>query len=278
MLTDLKVAFRALSKQPGLSVVAILTLTLGIGANAAIYSLVKAVLLNPLPYDEGAALVSVSELKPEGEPDFVSPPTFVDLRERVASFEGMAAFRQVRYGFKGDDEPLDLPSLTATPSLFDVLGASARLGRTFTAEEAVPGADRVAVLSHGMWQRHFGGDRAVLGRRIELDAVGYTVVGVMGEEFTFPPGADVNLWTPLAFDPNDLPARSARPAPALGSLTGRVLLHSSRRAEWSPSPTRATTACRYSISTAIPPSCSVRRAPARGSSRRRPGLPWAEII
>ena len=217
MLMELKYAIRALARQPVLSLVALATLTLGIGANTAIFSLVKGVLFDPLPYEDAAELVVLSERKPEGGTDLVSPPTFVDWRARTSTLQSMAAFRHVRYGFKAEDEPLDLPSALVTPELFDVVGASALLGRTFTPEEATPGADKVAVLSHGMWSRHFGSDRSVLGRQIELDAVLYTVVGVMDDGFTFPPGASVNLWTPLAFDPNDAHGRS-RQARALNVI------------------------------------------------------------
>jgi len=220
MYSDLKVSFRALVKQPVLTLVALSTLTLGIGANTAIFSLVKGVLLDPLPYAAAEELVVLSERKPEGDSDFVSPPTFLDWKARAASLDSMAAYRHVRYGFKAETEPLDLPSLRATPELFDVLRSGALMGRTFTADEGVPGNDKVAVLSYGMWRRHFGADANVVGRQIELDAVLYTVIGVMRDGFSFPPGNDINLWTPLAFDPNDAHGRS-RQARAL-SVVGRL--------------------------------------------------------
>lgn len=220
MLSDLKYAFRALVRQPVLSIVALATLVLGIGANTAIFSVVKGVVLDSLPYPSSEELVVLRERKPEGGTDAVSPPTYLDWKVQSTTIPELAAFRHVRYGFKAEDEPLDLPSLLATPGLFDVLESSAVVGRTFTEEEGTPGKDKVAVLSHGMWQRHFGSDRGVLGRQIELDAVLYTVIGVMGEDFTFPPGNEVNLWTPLSFDPNDAHGRSRR-ARAL-SVIGRV--------------------------------------------------------
>lgn len=220
MLADFKYAFRALVRQPVLSTVALVTLVLGIGANTAIFSLVKGVLLDSLPYESPEEIVVLRERKPEGGTDLVAPPTFLDWKAHSSTLEELAAFRHVRYGFNADEEPLDLPSLRATPDLFDVLKTSALIGRTFTEEEGTPGKDKVAVLSHGMWQRHFGGDPDVLGRQIELDAVLYTVVGVMGENFVFPPGNEINLWTPLAFDPNDAHGRSRR-ARAL-SVVGRL--------------------------------------------------------
>ena len=230
MLADFKVAFRALVRQPVLSSVALATLVLGIGANTAIFSLVKGVLLDSLPYEAAEELVVLREQKPEGGTESVAPPTYVDWKARASTIESMAAFRHVRYGFKAEEEPLDLPSLRATPELFDVLRSSAVIGRTFAEEEGTPGKDKVAVLSHGMWQRHFGSDRGVLGRQIELDAVLYTVVGVMGEDFAFPPGNDVHLWTPLAFDPNDAHGRSrrARSLSVVGRLRSGTSLQQAR--------------------------------------------------
>ena len=219
MMHDLKYGFRALVRQPVFSVVALLTLALGIGANTAIFSLVKGVLLDGLPYEDSEEIVVAWERKPEGGMELVSPPTFLDWRDRASTMSELAAFRHVRHAFSGE-EPLDLPSLSATPNLFSVLKSEAVLGRTFTKEEGTPGKDKVALLSHGMWQRHFGSDRSILGRQIVLDAMLYTVIGVMGEDFTFPPGNETHLWTPLAFDPNDAHGRSRR-ARSL-SVVGRL--------------------------------------------------------
>ncbi|HXV63008.1 MAG TPA: ABC transporter permease, partial [Vicinamibacteria bacterium] len=205
------------------------TLILGVGANTAIFSLVKAVVLNPLPYEAPEEIVVLWERKPEGGTDFVSPPNFQDWREGATSFEAIAAFRHVRYGFKAE-EPRDLPSLRATPDLFEVLGVEAQIGRTFTSDEAVPGHDKVVLLSAGMWRRDFGGKNDVVGRTIELDSVEHTVVGVMGDDFVFPPGNEIQLWTPLAFDPNDAHGRSrrARALSVVGRLRGGVGLAQAR--------------------------------------------------
>ena len=217
---DLKYAFRTLVRQPLFSVVVLLTLALGIGANTAISSLVKGVLLDALPYNDSEGLVVAWERKPEGGTEFVSTPTFLDWKDRASTMSDLAAFRHVRQAFNSGEEPVDLPSLRATPNLFSVLKSEAVLGRTFTEEEGTPGRDKVALLSHGMWQRHFGSNRSVLGRQIVLDAVVYSVIGVMGEDFTFPPGNEIHLWTPLAFDPNDAHGRSRR-ARSL-SVVGRL--------------------------------------------------------
>ncbi len=220
LLSDFRFGFRVLARAPLLSLVAIATLVLGIGANTAIFSVVKAVLLDSLPYADPEELVVLRERKPEGTSDLVSPPTYLDWREEATTLEALAAYRPVRYAFRADAEPLDLPSLRATPELFGLLGVEAALGRTFTAEEGVPGYDKVVLLSHGFWIRQFGGNPGVVGRQIALDTQTYTVVGVMGEDFAFPPGNEIHLWTPLSFDPNDAHGRSRR-ARAL-SVVGRL--------------------------------------------------------
>jgi putative ABC transport system permease protein len=220
LIGDLRYALRSLLRQPTFTLVALLTLVLGIGTNTAIFSVIKAVLLNPLPYADPSQLVVISERNPDGNGDLVAPLTFVDWQQASRTIPSMAAFRQLRYAFAGSGEPLDVPSVRATPNLFTVLRAGAALGRTFTQEEGTPGADRVAVLSHAFWQRHFGGSPSVLGRVIELDALPHAVVGVMAPAFDFPPSARVDIWTPLSFDPRDQHGRS-RKARSL-SVVGRL--------------------------------------------------------
>jgi putative ABC transport system permease protein len=217
---DVRYAVRSLARQPTFTAVAVLTLVLGIGTNTAIFSIVKAVLLNPLPYQDPSRLVVASEQNPDGSPDLVAPLTYLDWAAQSQSIPSLAAFRPLRYAFAGTGMPLDVPSVRATANLFTVLRASAILGRTFVPSEGQPGADRVSVLSRSFWERHFGGSPGVIGRTIQLDAQPYTVVGVMGAEFDFPPSGNVDIWTPLAFDPNDGHGRS-RKARSL-SLVGRL--------------------------------------------------------
>src|SRR6185436_5780609 len=180
------------------------------GANTAIFSVIKAVLLNQLPYQDPSRLVVLWEQNPTGLTDLVAPLTFRDWQEQSRAVTSMAAFKPLRYAFAGGGEPLDVPSLRATPGLFSVLGVNAMLGRTFLPEEGVPGADRVAVLSRAFWERHFGGSPGAIGRTIQLDALPYTVVGVMDAEFDFPPSGNIDIWTPLSFDPNDAHGRSRK--------------------------------------------------------------------
>jgi putative ABC transport system permease protein len=210
LLGDFRYALRSLARQPTFAVVAILTLVLGIGLNTAIFSVIKAVLLNQLPYQDPLRLVVLSEQNPDGNVDLVAPLTFMDWKSQSRAVPAMAAFRQLRYAFAGSTEPINVPSVRATPNLFSLLGISAIVGRTFVPEEGVPGADKVAILSRPFWERHFGGSPGVIGRKIQLDAVPYTVVGVMPAEFDFPPSGNVDIWTPLAFDPNDGHGRSRR--------------------------------------------------------------------
>src|SRR5579872_926176 len=224
MLNDLRYAWRSLRRQPTFTAVAVLTLVLGIGLNTAIFSVIKAVLLNPLPYDDPSRLVVVWEQNPDGNRDLVAPLTFLDWRSGTHALEGLAAFRQLRYAFAGAGEPLDVPSVRATPNLFSLLRANAALGRTFTADEGEPGRDHVALLSRAFWQRHFGGSQGIVGRTIQLDAQPYVVVGVMPGDFDFPPGGSVDVWTPLSFDPADAHGRSrkARSLNVVGRLAGGV--------------------------------------------------------
>src|SRR6188474_645391 len=231
LLGDVRYALRSLARQPTFASVAILTLVLGIGTNTAIFSVIKAVLLNQLPYKDPARLVVLSEQNPDGNTDLVAPLTFLDWKAGSRAVPSMAAFRQLRYAFAGSAEPLNVPSVRATPDLFSVLGATAMLGRTFVAEEGVPGADKVAILSRAFWERHFGGSASAIGRKIQLDAVPYTVVGIMPAEFDFPPSGNVDVWTPLSFDPNDGHGRSrkARSLNVVGRLADGVSFEQAQR-------------------------------------------------
>ena len=220
LLADFRSAVRSLRRQPTISAVAILTLVLGIGAATAMFTLVKAVLLDPLPYADAGRLVVLRERKPTGETDLVSTPTYEDWRRRSTQIEAMAAYRHVRYTFAGTDGPSTVPALKATPSLFDVLRSGAAAGRTLIAGDATPGRDRVVVLSQGFWQQQFGGDPAVIGRVILLDRQPHEIVGVMPAGFGFPPAGEEQLWTPLSNDPADRHSQSRR-ARAL-SVIGRL--------------------------------------------------------
>ncbi len=196
---DLRIAARSLAHNLGFTAVAVTTLALGIGASAAIYSVLQAVVLAPLPFPDPDRLVSFGEVSPQGDRFSTSAPNFLDLRAQAKSFVDVAAFGGAPFTLTGDGEPERLRGARVTASFFDVLGARPLLGRTFTAEEVRPGAAApVVVLSHGLWGRRFGADPAVVGRALVLGGEPYTVIGVLAPGFDFP---DTDVWAPLAPDP-----------------------------------------------------------------------------
>jgi putative ABC transport system permease protein len=203
-------ACRTLRRQPTFALIAVLTLALGIGANTAIFSVTKTVVLNPLPYDEPERIAVLWEVNPQGNQDRVSVPTFEDWRDEVRAFESVAAYRHVDLSFADSGEPRNVPAVRATPSLFSVLKATAQHGRTFTADESVVGANRVVVVSHGFWTRVLAANPNVVGTSIRLDSMPHVVVGVMPAGFEFPTSTNVDVWVPLAFDPKDLHGASRR--------------------------------------------------------------------
>jgi len=210
---DLRLALRTLVKERGLAVLAIVTLALGIGANTAIFSVIDAVLLRPLPYPDADRLVQVWNTYPLMDlPEAsVSVPDYFDRREGVSAFDESALYHYVSVNLAGSSEsgasdgasagaPQRVVGLRATASLFPLLRAHAEVGRVFTPAEDRPGEEHVAVLSHHLWQRAFGSDPSVVGREVRLNGEGYRVVGVMPESFAFP-HPRVDLWTPFAPTP-----------------------------------------------------------------------------
>ena len=199
---DARFALRQLRRQPGFAAVALLTLALGIGANTAIFSVVHGVLLRPLPFADPGRLVRIAETS-RGELNTVSPTNFVDWREQSRSFTGMAAVSNGQAALTGAGEPEQLRYAQATAQLFDVLGVPPLLGRTFAAGDDRWGGPRVVVLNEGLWRRRFGADPGIVGRPVVLDGESYEVIGVVPAEGAYPSTAE--LWTPLAFDPAELP-------------------------------------------------------------------------
>ncbi|MDQ3651383.1 MAG: ABC transporter permease, partial [Acidobacteriota bacterium] len=192
---DIRYGVRMLAKRPGFTLVAIITLALGIGVNTAIFSVVNGVLLRPLPYKDSDRIVTI--LHGEGQP--VSPANFLDLQAQNKSFERMAAAESWGGTLTGDDRPEALAGLRMGDGLFSLLGVQPLLGRTFAPEDYQPGKERVVVLKHGLWQRRFGGDQNILGRQITLDGESYMVIGVMPRDFGFPPfwSTRAEMWAPL---------------------------------------------------------------------------------
>jgi len=202
MMSVLTFALRRLSKCPGFTAVVLLTLALCIGANSAIFSVVSAVLLQPLPYPEPDRLVTVNNSYPKSNlaRAGVSIPDYLDRVERAPSIESAALITWESFNLADGDRPTRVMALKATPSLFSMLRATPALGRVFDESEARPGNDRVVVLGHAMWKDHFGGRTNLLGESIRLHGVSHTVIGVMPAGFEFPQ-PEVKLWVPFAFTP-----------------------------------------------------------------------------
>jgi putative ABC transport system permease protein len=201
-MNDLRYAVRQLLKSPGFTIVAVLTLALGIGANSAIFSVVNAVLLRPLPLSNPDQLIQLLESKdfPAGFQGSVSAPNFVDWQEQNTVFSGIASYRYQDFALQTKQNPERLLGVSVTPNYFRVLGASALLGRTFNDNE--PQAD-VAVLSEGLWRAQFAADPAVIGRPVSLNGRSFTVIGVMPANVRFPSPRN-QLWTQLIFSPAEL--------------------------------------------------------------------------
>ncbi|HSB12381.1 MAG TPA: ABC transporter permease [Blastocatellia bacterium] len=197
---DMRYGARMLRRKPGFTAVAVLALGLGIGANTAIFSVVNAVMLRPLPFPQPDRLVRVWESNPgRSWPEFsASQPNYYDWVQQNQVFESLAAQQGSTFNLTGDGEPERIIGAYATANLFHTLGATPAHGRSFVADEDRPGADRVVVLSHGLWQRRFGSDAALVGKTIRLNGESHTVIGVLPAEFSFIAGID--LWVPLARD------------------------------------------------------------------------------
>jgi putative ABC transport system permease protein len=199
-LRDIRFSVRQLIKTPAFTIVAILTLGLGIGATSAIFSVVNAVLLRPLPYPEPERLVRVHEIVPQYGLFAVAPATFLDWRQQNSVFEHIAAYNAGSTTLAGAEGPERVPSAAVSWDLFDLLKVSPVLGRTFTAEEGKPVKQAVAIISYGAWQRRFGGDRSVLSKTVNLNGTPSAIIGVMPPDFYYP-SRTTEIWTPLAFNP-----------------------------------------------------------------------------
>ncbi|HEX7175766.1 MAG TPA: ABC transporter permease [Pyrinomonadaceae bacterium] len=201
---DLRYGLRMLLKNPGFTIVAVIALALGIGANSAIFSVVNTVLLRPLPYKDPERLVMVWEDRTKrGYPrDTPAAGNYTDWRDQNQVFEGMAAIADLSFNLTGVGEPERLDGRRVSASLFPLLGVEPQLGRAFLPEEDQPGGNRVVIMSHGLWQRRFGSDMSIIGKPLNLNGESHTVVGVMPPDFQFP-SRDDELWAPIAFDPQE---------------------------------------------------------------------------
>jgi putative ABC transport system permease protein len=192
---DLRFGVRLLLKNPGFTLIAVMALTLGIGANSAIFSVVNSVLLRPLPYQESDRLVFLSERSPQLEGMSISYPNFKDWREQNQVFENIGVYRRQSYNLTGIGEPERLTGGIMSADLLAALRVKPALGRSFTNEEDKPGGTPVVLLSHGLWQRRFGGDPAIVNQTLTLNGVSYTVIGIMPPDYRFP--SRVELYAPV---------------------------------------------------------------------------------
>jgi putative ABC transport system permease protein len=222
LLQDIRYGARVLARHKGFTAVAVITLTLGIGANTAIFSVVNELLLRPLPYRDAERIVMLWEVTPEGRhQNTTSRKNFLAWREQSKSFETIAAFSDQRANLTGAGDPEEVSTQIASSGLFNVLGVDAVVGRTFTKDDIQPGATRVAVLGYGLWQRRFGGDRGVIGKPITLSGEPYTVIGVVPANFQWHirsrsgTGKPAEVWTLLT-----MPASQADTS---GAWHGRFL-------------------------------------------------------
>src|SRR5947207_2019714 len=212
-MTDLRFAFRMLLKNPGFTAVAVLTLALGIGANTAIFSVVNAVLLRPLPYAESGRLVWLSERGQNFPTMSISYPNFSDWRAQQTVFDQIGVYNWGSYNLTGRGQPSRLTGVRISADAFTALRAKPAIGRSFTQEEDKPGAPSVVVLSHETWQERFGGQAGVLNQSVTLDGRPWTVIGVMPAGFAFPSRTD--LWLPVGQNSSEESWRSRGNHPGL---------------------------------------------------------------
>ncbi len=203
-LADLRQGARALTRAPGFALTAILVMALGIGATTSLFTMVRSVLLKPLPFREPGDLVMVYEHFRNAQPgdgplNVVSPADFRDWHQQTHGFQDMAAWRWYGFDLTGDhgDMPEDVRAVAGSWNMFSLLGTQLALGRTFSAQEDQPDANHVVLLSWSLFQRRFAGDPSIIGKQIRLDSIPYQVVGVLPASFTYP-DPEIQLWVPYA--------------------------------------------------------------------------------
>jgi predicted permease len=230
LLQDIKYAIRTLSKKPGFAAVTILTLAIGVGANAAIFSAVRAVLLRPLPFPQPERLVqiySTTLARPMGPGGAASPPDFTDWRRDSTSFTRMAAISAGSIPWSGDGAAEQVPYAMVTGGFFDVLQVAAQQGRTLSDDDDPVGAQDVVVISHELWSRRFGNDRRVIDKTMVLDGTPRRIVGIMPSGFSYPLSSE--LWVPLRFTSRDLATqRGAHYLDVIARLAPNVMLEAAQ--------------------------------------------------
>jgi putative ABC transport system permease protein len=215
IVQDLRYALRGLLRRPMFTAVAVSTIALGVGANAAIFSVVNGVLLRPLPYPEPGRVVRLAQAPPTW---LLSEPEFLDYKRDLRSFENLAVFTENEANLSTADDPERVPLAAVSPEFFAVLGARPAAGRTFAADENMVTPARVVMMSHTLWQRRFAGDSTIVGRTITLNGLTRTVIGVMPPHFDYPT-ARTDLWLPMPrFEADSLQDRTRHYLWAVGRL------------------------------------------------------------
>src|SRR5215216_2957189 len=212
IIKDIRFAVRGLLKRPAFAAIAVLTLALGIGANTAIFSVVNAVLLRPLPIKDPDGVMTFWHSAPEKGLSHLdlNDAMFAYYRDRTRTFESMAAYEGGEFALTGGGEPEVVSGAIVTFNYFNVLGREPLHGRVFTPQEDTPGNNHVALLSYALWQRRFGGNPNIVGQSINLDSEPTTIVGIMPADFDFPDPAEranssghMQLWVPKGLDPQN---------------------------------------------------------------------------
>src|SRR6185503_16496762 len=224
-MNDFKFAFRQLLKNPGFTVVAVLTLALGIGANTAIFSVVNAVLLRPAPYKDPDRLVWIWEnnLAKNISINPVSSGNYSDWRNQNHAFESLSAWEGQSFNLTAEGQPEHVLVMKVFANFFDVLGVRPLLGRTFAAEEDRPGAGQVALISQRLWQQRFGADTNILGKTIPLDGKSFTVTGVVAGEQGVPFN-HFDVWIPFALEESRMQNHGDRFLRVIGRLKPGVTI------------------------------------------------------
>jgi putative ABC transport system permease protein len=228
LLQDLRFAARMLVKHRSFTLIAIITLGVGIGANVAVFSVIHAVLLQPLPYGQPDQLVKIWDKRARLPKGRVSWADYADWKAKSRAFDGTAAYQTGDYNLNGKGDPEQVQGASVTASLFPLLRVSPLLGRSFSADDEKPGAHHVVILSHGLWEGRFGGDPGLLGRSIRIDDAPFEVVGIMPSGFFFP-NQQTELWEPLAINPNSrMAGRGMHILDVIGRLRPGVRLEQAR--------------------------------------------------
>jgi len=227
MLADFRFALRLLRKSPGFTLIAVLTLALGIGANTAIFTVFDAILLKPLPFAKPEQLVRIYNSGPQLDDAPISPANFLDWQEQNRVFQEIAAYTGNVFTMVGGEVPERLTGARVSAGFFNLLGIHPSLGRSFRGEEDAYGRNQVVILSHQLWQKRFGGRNDVIGRSLILNDKSLTIVGVMPADFTYP-DPQIQLWTPMAFSPAERVVRDTNYLSVIGRLRDGVSLEQAR--------------------------------------------------